>query len=81
MMMFNVIIRCRKLEIITDERKKVRIFRRKMQSRVIFQITFATKSSKDTTKEWHFLSHKESTEATSKPPMPNSTLLYYGIRQ
>jgi hypothetical protein len=70
--MLTLIIRCKKTEKITTERKKIRLLEKK-QSDVIFQISFATKPTKDTLKEWHLPSHKEPTKATSKPLMPNST--------
>jgi hypothetical protein len=45
--MFNKVIRCRKLEKITEGRKKnEKLAKKKKQNRVIFQITFANKSTK-----------------------------------
>lgn len=51
MIMFNKVIRCKKLEKITGGKKKIEKMAKKKRSRVIFQITFATKSSKAHQKE------------------------------
>jgi hypothetical protein len=45
--LINIIISCRKLQKITSAGKKSRDEAKKMKSCVIFQYTFATKSSKD----------------------------------
>jgi hypothetical protein len=67
----NNIFRCKKNENHnTCMKKKVQKLEKKVPNHVIFQITFATNSKKETPIEWHLPSHKESTIA--KPPMPNS---------
>ena len=52
----------------------------KKKNCVIFQNTFATKSSKDKLKEWPLPSHTEPTKATPTFLMPNSTHWFFGIR-